>query len=140
MVRISNQELIELLMRNSRTPYVELASALGVSETAVRKRMKALERSGAIKRYTIDADPKKLGFGAQAVVGIDTLPERYIFVIESLRSMKEVVSLYSSSGDHMILAECWLADSGRLSGFIRKLESVEGVTRVCPAILNERIK
>jgi len=51
MVRISNFELLKILMESSRTPFLRIASALGVSETAVRKRIKKLERNGVIKKY-----------------------------------------------------------------------------------------
>ena len=58
MVRISNHNLIRLLMENARASYVEIAEKLGVSEAAVRKRIKRLEDLGVIRRYTIDLDPR----------------------------------------------------------------------------------
>lgn len=140
MVRISDPEIIQILMRNARTPYVKIAKMLGVSETAIRKRVKKLEKRGVIKRYTIEVDPKKIGFEIRALIGIDTKPERFISTLEKLKVMEEIISLYSASGDHMILAECWFKDSRELTAFIRKLEDMEGVTRVCPAIILEKVK
>jgi len=140
MVRTSDLKIIEILRENSRTPYVKIAKILGVSETAVRKRVKKLEREGVIKRYTIEVDPKKLGFQIVALIGLDTKPERYISVIEELKSESKVVSLYSSSGDHMVLMECWFKNSDELSAFVKKLERMEGVVRVCPAIILEKLK
>ena len=74
------------------------------------------------------------------MIGIDTKPEYYISTIEKLKEMDEVVNLYASSGDHMIMIECWFKSSEELRKFIKTLESVEGVTRVCPAIILEKIK
>jgi len=127
-------------MKNARTPYVKIAKMLGVSETAVRKRVKKLEKMGLIKRYTIEVDPKKIGFEIRALIGIDTKPERFISTLEKLKAMEEVISLYSASGDHMILVECWFRDSKELTSFVKKLEVIEGVTRVCPAIILEKVK
>ncbi len=140
MVRISNFELVKLLMENARMPYTEIARRLGVSETAVRKRIRRLEREGVIRRYTVEVDLRRLGFGVQAIIGVDTLPEHYVEVIEKLKRMDELVSLYTASGDHGILAECWLKDTGELVKVVEKIRMVKGVTRVCPAIILEKVK
>ena len=140
MVRFSDFELIKLLMKNSRTPYVKLGELLGVSETAIRKRVRKLEEEGVIKRYTIEVDPKKLGFKVNALIGLDTVSERFIAVIEELKAMEEVLGLYSASGDHMILLECWFKDSDELARFVKRLESIHGVSRICPAIILEKLK
>jgi len=140
VVRISNLEILRLLRENSRMPFLRMAEMLGVSETAVRKRVRKLEREGVIRRYTIEMDLRKLGFKVNALIGVDTQPEHYLSTLERLRGMEEVMSLYSSSGDHMILIESWFRDSEELTEFVRRLESLEGVTRVCPAIILEKIK
>jgi len=139
MVRISNLELLRILKENSRIPFVKIAKIFGVSETAVRKRIRKLEKEGIIKKYTIEVNLKKIGL-EMALIGMDTKPEYYISTIEKLKEMDEVVNLYASSGDHMIMIECWFKSSEKLRKFIKTLESMEGVTRVCPAIILEKIK
>ena len=140
MVRISNHKLLKILMKNSRTPFLKIARMLGVSETAVRKRVKKLQEAGVIRRFTIEVDPKKVGFEVIALIGMDTKPEHYLSTLGKLKGMEEIVSLYSSSGDHMILMECWFKNSGELAEFCKRLEAMEGVTRICPAIILEKIK
>ncbi len=140
MVRFSNFQLLKILRENSRTSLVKIAEKLGVTETAVRKRIKKLEKEGVIRRYTIEINPKKIGFEIVSLIGLDTKPENYLSVLEELKEMEEVVSLYSSSGDHMIMAECWFRNSEELSKFVKKLEGIEGVIRICPAIILEKIK
>ena len=139
MVRISNLELVEILRKNARIPYVKLAKHFGVSETAIRKRIRKLEEDGVIKGYTIEVDPKKMGFEINALIGVDTKPEHYIPVIGKLKLMEEIRGLCSSSGDHMILLECWFRNSNELAEFVKKLEKLEGVTKICPAIIIEKI-
>jgi len=140
MVRISDIKIIHLLKENSRTPFVKIAKILGVSETAIRKRVRKLEREGVIRKYTIEVDLKKLGFKVNVLIGIDTKPEYYISTLEKLKGMEEVMSLYSASGDHMILAECWFKNSEELTKFIKTLEMFRGITKICPAIILEKIK
>ncbi|MBD3155218.1 MAG: winged helix-turn-helix transcriptional regulator [Candidatus Aenigmarchaeota archaeon] len=140
MVRISNLKILNILQDNSRTPFIEIAKRLGVTDTAIRKRINKMEKLGIIRKYTVEVDPKKIGYPVDALIGIDTEPEYYISMIERLKDMKIIRKLFSSSGDHMIMMECWFKASQELRDFVKKLESIQGVTRVCPAIILERIK
>ena len=54
--------------------------------------------------------------------------------------MKAVKELYTSTGDHMIMFRSVFRNTEELSEFMKKIESIEGVTKVCPAILMERVK
>ncbi len=140
MVRISDIDLVRVLMENARLSYVKIADIFGVSEAAIRKRVKKLEETGVIKKYTVEVDPRKLGYEVKALIGIDTTPERFIHLVNELKTMDNVISLYTASGDHMIIIECWFKNPEELSVFIKLLEEREGVTRVCPAIILEKIK
>ena len=140
MVRISNQKLIKILKRNSKIKFTELARIFGVSETAVRKRIKKLEKEGIIKSYTIEVDVRGIGYKVDAFLGIDVLPEKYLQILEDLRNDERVVDLYSTSGDHMIIARIWFKDYDDFKNYIQKLEKTEGVIKVCPATIIEKIK
>ncbi|MBN1896697.1 MAG: Lrp/AsnC family transcriptional regulator [Candidatus Aenigmarchaeota archaeon] len=140
MVRISNLMIIEALKKNARISYVELARRFGVTETAVRKRIRKLEEEGVIRGYTIDIDPRKLGMEVTATIGIDTTPERYIHVIDELRKMEDVRAIRRSTGDHMIMIDVWFTSSGELTEFVKMIEKLPGVTKTCPAIITDCIK
>jgi len=140
MVRISNFKILNILEKNSRTPYIKIAKKLGVTETAVRKRVRKMEETGIIRGYSVDIDPKKLGFEVDALIGLDAKPEFYMEVVEELKKMKEIRGFYSSSGDHMFMIECWFRNSKELRAFAKKLKLIKGVTRICPAIMLEKIK
>jgi len=46
--------------------------------------------------------------------------------------MDEVVSLYSSSGDHMILIECWFRNTEELTRFVESIERIKGLLGSAP--------
>ncbi len=140
MVRFSNFELLEALRANSRIPYVALADMFGVSETAVRKRIRKLEEQGVIRGYTIDTDYRKIGLGVHALIGIDSTPQHYISLIDALKKLPDAHSLFTSTGDHMLMLECRLEDSASLSRLVKSIQRMRGVTKVCPAIILERLK
>jgi len=133
--------IIEMLTKDARTPFTEIAKVLGISETAVRKRVRALEEAGVIKQYTIVIDPSKLGYNLVSLTGIDTLPEKIFEVASKLKEFEFVRSVYLTSGDHMIMAEVWAKDGNDLSDIIsNKIGKIDGVVKVCPAIILERLK
>ncbi|MFQ5980660.1 MAG: Lrp/AsnC family transcriptional regulator [Candidatus Heimdallarchaeota archaeon] len=136
---VSDYSIVQALRQNAKRPYTEMAKSLGVSDTAIRKRVKKLEKKGIIRKYTVEVDTQRLGYRT-ALIGIDTVPEKLISALDKLNETEEIDALYQSSGDHMIMIEYWFQTPQELSQFIRGLEQMEGVTKVCPAILLDRIK
>lgn len=134
-------EIIKALQADARVPFLGLAKKLRMSESAVRKRVKRLERECIIERYTVRVDPAKLGYNAVAIVGLDVAPERYLAIVKELSGLEEVKSVTTSTGDHMIMVEVWARDNRELTDIVlQKIGKLGGVTRVCPAIVLERIK
>ena len=138
--KISDLDIIMILMTNGRKSFVEIAKELNVTETAIRKRVKRMEKEGIIHGYSIEINPKKLGYGVKAVLGIDTTAQRYMSVIQEIKKLKEILKLYSSSGDHMIMMECWFENHEELDKFQKGLEKIKGIIDICPAIITEIIK
>ncbi|WP_461863287.1 HTH-type transcriptional regulator LrpA [Thermococcus sp.] len=133
--------IIEMLTKDARTPFTEIAKVLGISETAVRKRVKSLEEAGVIKQYTVKVDPTKLGYHLVSLTGVDTLPEKIFDVARKLEEFDFVKEIYLTSGDHMIMTEIWAKNGEDLSDIIsNKIGKIEGVTKVCPAVILERLK
>ncbi len=128
-------EILKALVKNARTSYVELSKKLGITEAAVRKRVKKLEHRGDIKGFTAIVDPALLGYKAVAVIGVDARPDALMAAFELLKAFKGVRHISLSSGDHMILSEVWCKDQAELSQLITKVKGMEGITKVCPAIL-----
>ncbi len=133
-------KIIEMLQKNSRASYSEIAKAIGISDVATIKRVKRLERIGVIKRYTILVDPKKMGYSVISLTGIDVEPQNIFDVLMSLKSKEYVKFLALTSGDHSIMATIWSRDSQELARIHNEISSMPGVKRVCPAIIQEIIK
>lgn len=129
-------------MKDGRKPYQKIADVLKevTTESAVRKRVKKLISEGAIRKFTIDVNPTKLGFQVQALIGIDVDGENYGLIIKKLKDLDEILTLSTSTGDHAIMMECWFINSEELADFEKKLFRIDGITRICPTIINEKIK
>ena len=133
--------ILRLLESDAQASIAELAERADVSKPTVRKYVDKLESEGVIVGYSADVDPKKLSGQSIALVGMDVESERYVEATRALQAVDAVEALYSSSGDHMLIAEVRAPDGDALGDVIsEKLLSVEGVTAAHPAILQERLK
>lgn len=133
--------ILEALEEDAQASYSEIADRAGVSKPTVRKYINQLEDEGVIVGYSAEIDPKKLSGQTIALVGIDVDSERYVEATRALKELESVVSLYTSSGDHMFMAEVRAADGEELGDVIsEEIGGVEGVTAAHPSVLQERLK
>ena len=133
--------IIKILKDNARTPYLNIAKKLNVSESTIRNRVSNLQETGIIKRFSAVLDPNKLGYGSVAFVGIDVQPEKFLYVAKKLTEFDNVKMVATTTGDHMIMTEIWGEKAAELRNFIsERIEKITGVTRTCPAIINETLK
>ncbi|MFC7096246.1 HTH-type transcriptional regulator LrpA1 [Halobaculum marinum] len=133
--------ILEALEEDAQASYAEIADRAGVSKPTVRKYINQLEDDGVIVGYTAEVDPKKLSGQTIALVGIDVDSECYVEATRALKNLDSVESLYSSSGDHMFMAEVRAADGDALGEVISdEIGGVSGVTAAHPSVLQERLK
>lgn len=133
-------EIIELLSRNSRTSFMEIARKLKVSESTIRKRVSNLEKDSIIKKYSLIVDTDKIGFGNVALIGVDANPEKYLDIAQKLTEFDEIRYIGSSTGDHMFMLEVWAKNGDELKILTDKLKGLDGVTRICPAVIKDTLK
>jgi len=131
--------ILETLTKNGRVSKTELARILGITEAAVRKRIAKLEKNGIILGYKAVIDYKTAGFSA-SLTGIDVDPEKLWYVVEKLRDFDEIKSMWLTTGDHTIMTEIITKRTEELSKVHEEIEKIEGVRRVCPAIIIDTLK
>ena len=141
MIDHKDKRIIEILEKNARVPNTEIAKMLGISESTVRKRINHLESKGVIKKYTAIVDPSKIGYNTVTILGVDVDPTKFLDVAKELAKLPETKYVATSTGDHMIMAEIWTKDGQTLAELVsNRIGKIEGVKRICPAIILEKIK
>jgi Lrp/AsnC family transcriptional regulator for asnA, asnC and gidA len=136
-----DKKILEILSNDSRTPYTEIAKKLRLSESTIRKRIKAMEEEGIIQKYSIVVNPVKVGYNTVAIVGLDVEPSKFLTVASKMADLKEVKYVATSTGDHMIMFEIWTRDGKELTRIIsEKIGKIEGINRICPSIILEKLK
>lgn len=136
-----DKKIIKMLEEDGRKPFTEIAEKLRVSESTVRKRVQALQAKGVIKKFTVKVDPSRLGIKTIAIVGVDVDPTKLLEVAQKLCGFREVKWVATSTGDHMIMTEIWTRDGRELTRLIsERIGVIEGVKKICPAIILEKLK
>ena len=134
-------KILKLLQEDGRLAFMDIAQKLKLSESTIRKRVQALKERGVIKRFTVEIDPAKIGLNTVAIVGVDVDPPKLLEVAQKLCEFKEIRCVATSTGDHMIMTEIWTKDGRELTRLIsEKIGPIEGVRKICPAIILERLK
>ena len=133
-------KIIDILKRNARTPVLKMSGILGISDVAIKKRIKKMEDLGVIRGYTIKIDYPRLGYKGLAIVGLDVESSTLLEVARKLAERDNVKYVAISTGDHMIIATIIAKDNEELAAFIDELRKMKGVTKVCPAIVLEILK
>ena len=135
-----DSSIIEMLSKNARMPFIQIARKLRVSESTIRKRVSNLEKKEVIKKYSLVVDTNKIGFENVALVGVDVMPEKYLDVAKKLTEFEGIKYAASTTGDHMFMLEVWAKNNDELKALSDKLKSLDGVTRICPAIIKDTLK
>ncbi len=140
MIDDKDRKIIEMLIENGRITFTEMAKVIGITEAAVRKRVKRLEEEGIIKKYTAVVNHKALGYNVVSLVGIDVESDKLLKIADTVASNDWARKVWITTGDHMIMIEVWARDNDEFMKIIEELGKIEGVKRVCPAIVLETIK
>ena len=137
----TKDRILSVLEEDAQASYAEIAERADVSKPTVRKYIDKLEDEGVIVGYSAEIDPKKLSGRSIAIVGIDVASERYVDATRELKDLDTIETLYSSSGDHTLMAEVRAADGDAVGEIIAdEIRSVEGVQAAHPSFLQERLK
>lgn len=137
----TEERILDVLEEDAQASYAEIADQVGVSKPTVRKYIQRLEDDGVIVGYSADVDPKKLSGETIAIVGVDVESEAYLDVSRALKDVEAIEALYTSSGDHTLMAEMRAPDGDALGDAINdEIRSLEGVAAVHPSFLQERLK
>lgn len=137
----TQDRILSVLEDDAQASYSEIADRADVSKPTVRKYIEQLEEEGVIVGYSADVDPKKLSSKSIAMVGMDVASDQYVEATRDIKALDPVEKLYSSSGDHMLMAEIRAPDGDSLGDIISDdLLAVDGVTAAHPSFLQERLK
>jgi len=122
-----DRQIIRILKSDGRTAYIDIGKQVGLSEGAVRKRVKLLTDSGVIRRFTVKIS---VGEGAEAITLLATNPSFPTQeVSDRIRTIPNVETLYEVTGEYDIVAVISGANVMEVNECIEKIRLVEGIMK-----------
>ena len=126
--------ILRQLQQDGRRSYTAIGAAVGLSEAAVRQRVRALVDSGVLQIVAV-ADPITLGFGVMAMVGVAVSGDARE-AAETISRISEVDYCVLTSGRYDLQLELVCRDNEHLLSVINdRIRTVPGVreteTSIC---------
>ncbi|MEJ1127420.1 Lrp/AsnC family transcriptional regulator [Variovorax sp. CCNWLW225] len=123
--------ILRVLLLDSRKTLQEIGNEVGLSPTSCWTRIKKLEATGVIKRYTIDVDSAKLGYHDSVIVQVTleshTDETLYDFG-RTLATIPEIQEAYLVSGDYDYYIRIAVRDTRDYERLLReKLYKIPGI-------------
>ena len=121
-----DKRLIESLQEDGRRPYTQLAQAVGLSEAAVRQRVRRLVDTGVTQIVAV-TDPLTLGFRRMAMIGVRVEGDVRA-AADAIASFPEIDYLVIVAGSFDLLVEAVCEDDDDLLALLNgKIRTVPGV-------------
>jgi DNA-binding Lrp family transcriptional regulator len=111
--------IIDVLRKNARLSTRDLAKKSGIPAATVYKRMKKLENSGVIKKYSAVLDNEKLGRNTLAYILVRTKPEAdYPSMMKEITKYEGVEDIAALAGEYDIFIKVRTGSIRELDEFV----------------------
>jgi Lrp/AsnC family transcriptional regulator, leucine-responsive regulatory protein len=117
-----DRRILALFRKNTRLPAASIGERVGLSATAVQRRLKKMREDGVILAESAQVDPAALGLGMTCIVGVDLERESAEAVDrfrERMRGYEAVQQCYHVTGENDFVLVVQVADIAAYEGFTR---------------------
>ena len=121
----TNRAIIALLQQDGRRSYVGIADLVGLSEAAVRQRVKRLVERGVVQIVAV-TDQLQMGYARAAMVMI-AVEGDLEQAARQIGAIDEVDYLVMTAGDADFFAEVTAVDDEHLMSVVGQIRAVPGV-------------
>ncbi len=126
--------IIELLQQDGRMPIQDIATAVDITPSAVRKRIQRMEDAD-IMRIVAVTDFNAAGFELLLAIAIEVENRRSEEVANELAELPQVFSVNLTTGVHDLDILVGVKNFAELSQFMHEeLPKVKGIARLVPGI------
>lgn len=132
-----DRRILNILRRDARTPYTEIAERVGTSEGTVRNRVERLTNDGIIERFTVSTRTGNVKAMIEVSVAVDV---DTTVVCDEMAEWEEVDFAWQVSGEEDVVLVVDCADTRGVNELITQAREMEEVKRTkTRLILDERL-
>jgi len=126
-----DQRILEILRMDSRKSFVDIGKELGLSESAIRRRIKNLIDDGLISRFTIEENAdKKTSAITLLSVGSTTDTNSVASKLQSITAVKVIYEITGQYDIAVIISANSINEINRSIDDIRRIEGVSDTDTV----------
>ena len=119
-----DKNIIAIMRRDSRCPFVEIANQLGVSEGTVRSRVHKLTEEGVIRGFTIKTSSKNVKALVEIKIDVNTDTQD---IARELAGYEGVTEVFEVTGDQNIIAIVDVESSQHLNEIIERVRRYDNI-------------
>ena len=119
-----DEHIIEVLKKDSRCPFVDIAEQLRVSEGTIRSRVRRMTDDGLIKGFTIKISSRNVKAMVEIKADVNACTEDIANVLANQEGVTEV---YEVTGDQDIVAMVDVETSQQLNDIIEKVRQHDNI-------------
>jgi DNA-binding Lrp family transcriptional regulator len=134
-----DEHILQILREDSRLAFVDIASKVGLSEAAVRRRVSNLVKEGTIKRFTVDVEEPQTATSAITYVSVSPSSPT-ADVSKKLKSVKGVETIYETTGAFDIAAIIRGASISEVNKSVEEIRRLGGVLKTETTIILRTIR
>lgn len=135
-----DQALLDALAADGRASHTRLAHGTGWSSARVKRRIVALEASGALV-FDVDLLPALLGFSVNAILWLTVPPRHLAAVADDIAAHEQVASVVAVTGRNNVMAVVICRDVEDLYNYLaERLAGIEKIQSYDVSIRTRRLK
>ncbi|MGA7369188.1 MAG: Lrp/AsnC family transcriptional regulator [Nitrososphaeraceae archaeon] len=131
-------KIIKILQSDSRRAFVEIANEIGLSESAIRRRVKNLTRREIIKKFTVEINSGDKT-SAITLISVSSTSDTS-FVSGKLMGLVGVEVIYEITGQYDIAAVISAPSISEINKCIDEVRKTEGVSDTNTVIILKTIR
>jgi len=124
MIDHLDDKIIEILKKDSRRPFVEIANELEVSEGTIRSRVKKLFEEGIIQAFTIKTSSKNVKALVEVKIDVNVNTSD---IADQIAGFEGVSEVYEVTGEEDIVAIIDVTSSPQLNEIIERIRRFDNV-------------
>jgi len=133
--------IINSLMQDGRKSFRQIAKETRVTTPTVESRFRRLKANGIIKNVEPVFDINQIQDQMSALVYLTVNPLQLVEVVNSIHSLSEVKSAYTTTGNYNVIVRIVAETIEDLESIVReRLSSIEGIVSVSFQIITRTIK
>lgn len=111
-------QILSLLQEDGRRSISEIAKQLDRSRSNISEHLERLQDSGILKRFSIEIDLEKLGFGVTASVRLQASSANHRKIINALCELPEVIECHVLTGTELVIMRVGAKDMPHLRSIV----------------------